>query len=73
MNLFENKEPVFSITVEDLQIEAQEKIGRALTDEEILIAKKGLESGILTSIDIIYNTLFFVMIPEAAINFKNFS
>ena len=64
MNSFENKELVFSITVEDLQIEAQEKIGRALNDEEILIARKGLESGILTSIDIIYNTIFFEMLEE---------
>ncbi|OHB70337.1 MAG: hypothetical protein A2W23_02455 [Planctomycetes bacterium RBG_16_43_13] len=53
---------VFSITLEDLQSEALRMIGRTLTDEEIYIAKKGLESGLLTSIDVVYRTIFTEMI-----------
>jgi|WetSurMetagenome_2_1015567.scaffolds.fasta_scaffold141637_2 hypothetical protein len=53
---------VFSICIEDLQNEAIEKMGRMLTDDEIAVAKKGLEMGILTDIDSIYNTIFFEMI-----------
>jgi hypothetical protein len=53
---------VFAISIEDLQFEAKEKIGRKLTEEEILIAKKGIENGLLTSIDIVYSTIFTEMI-----------
>lgn len=53
---------VFSITLEDLQSEALEKIGRTLTEEEILVAKKGLESGLLTDINTVYATIFREMI-----------
>ena len=53
---------VFSISVEDLQYEALEKLGRELSEDEIDIAKKGLEWGILTGIDSIYNTIFTEMI-----------
>ena len=62
MDKLKKKEIVFSISIEDLQIEAMEKIGRTLTDEEIEVAKKGLEMGLLTDIDSIYNTIFFEMI-----------
>lgn len=62
MGKLKKKEIVFSISIEDLQIEAMEKIGRTLTDEEIEVAKKGLEMGLLTDIDSIYNTIFFEMI-----------
>lgn len=53
---------IFSITEEDIQNEAEGKIGRKLTDDEIETAKKGLESGIMTGIDIIYRTILFEMI-----------
>jgi hypothetical protein len=53
---------IFAITLEDLQRESKEKIGRELTEEEIYIAKKGLESGLSTGIDVIYNTIFSEMI-----------
>ena len=53
---------VFAISIEDLQFEAKEKLGRKLTEEEILIAKKGLENGLLTSIDIVYSAIFSEMI-----------
>jgi hypothetical protein len=59
-----NKEVVFAITLGDLQSEAQEYIGRRLTDEEILIAKKGLEGGLLTDINTIYKCIFLEMIKK---------
>jgi hypothetical protein len=62
METTEKDKLVFSITLEDLQSEALEKIGRTLTKEEILVAKKGLESGLLTDIDTIYATIFREMI-----------
>lgn len=55
-------ENVFVISLNDLQIEAKEGIGRELTEEEVLIAKKGLENGLLTSIDIVYSTIFNEML-----------
>jgi hypothetical protein len=64
METLQATEIVFAITKEDLQYEAIEKIGRKLTDEEILIAKKGLESGLLFDIDTVYNTIFFEMIEQ---------
>jgi len=56
------KQPVFCITLEDLQAEALEKLGRELNDEEIEAAKKGLMCGLMTDIDTVYNTIFFEMI-----------
>jgi hypothetical protein len=57
------KDIIFSITVEDLQKEAIERIGRKITDDEINIAKKGIEWGIVDSaLSITYNTIFTEMI-----------
>ncbi|MFA6570727.1 MAG: hypothetical protein WCT77_05760 [Bacteroidota bacterium] len=53
---------VFYLRKEDLQYEALEKIGRTLTDDEIHVAKKGLDWGLLTDIDVVYNTIFREMI-----------
>ena len=53
---------IFQITEADLQNEAMEKIGRKLTENEIEIAKKGLDWGLLTGIDAVYNTIFTEMI-----------
>jgi uncharacterized protein (DUF1919 family) len=54
---------IFAITLEDLQNEATQRIGRKLTDDEITIAKKGIEWGIVNSaLDITYNTIFTEMI-----------
>jgi hypothetical protein len=64
METTEKDKLVFSITVEDLQSEALEKIGRTLTDEEIQAAKKGLEFGLYTDIDTVYATIFFEMIEK---------
>lgn len=53
---------LFAITTEDIQNEAREKIGRELSPEELLIAKKGLESGLLTDIQSVYNAILNEMI-----------
>lgn len=60
--LINSEDILFVITVEDIQNESREKIGRELSCEELLIAKKGLESGLLTDIQSIYNTIFYEMI-----------
>ncbi|MGI6291917.1 MAG: hypothetical protein ACOXZH_05805 [Bacteroidales bacterium] len=62
MDITQSNEILLSITVEDLQSEAIEKIGRKLNDDEIRIAKKGLENGLLTNIDVVYSTIFNEMI-----------
>ena len=53
---------VYTIAVEDLQREALKKIGRVLEEDEVEIARRGLESGIDLSLDIIYQTIFTEMI-----------
>jgi hypothetical protein len=53
---------IFAITIEDLQEFAMDKIGRELTEEELNIAKKGLEWGLLTNIETVYNTIITEMI-----------
>ena len=56
---------IFQITEEDLQNEAMERIGRLLTDDEVEIAKDGIEWGISDSaLEITYNTIFTEMINE---------
>ncbi len=55
-------EIIFAITLEDLQNEALEKLGRTLKEDEIRIAKKGLDSGLMTDIETVYNTIFFELI-----------
>ncbi len=64
METLQVNEIVFAITKQDLQHEAIEKIGRELTDEEILISKKALEWAIGESIGIVYNTIFSEMIEQ---------
>lgn len=56
------EESLFSITLDDLQTEALEKIGRELNAEEIEVARKGLMWGLMTDIDTVYNTIFKEMI-----------
>lgn len=55
---------VFAISLEELQQAAIEKLGRPLDDDEIQVAKKGLEFGLGTSIDVVYETIFFEMIEK---------
>lgn len=48
-----NNEIIFSVTVENLQNEAIARIGRKLTEDELYTAKKCVESGLSSCIDII--------------------
>ena len=57
-----NEKILFAITVEDVQHEAMEILGRKLNDEELSTAGKYLSYGIGESIGIIYNTIFKEMI-----------
>ncbi len=59
-----NEEVLFYISKETIQFEAMQKIGRYLTDEELDVAKDGLEWGLMTDIDIVYNTILFEMIQN---------
>ena len=53
---------LFAITVDDIQEYAMDKIGRELMEDELDIAKEGLENVILFGIDTIYNTIITEMI-----------
>ena len=53
---------LFCITEEELPFEAQQILGRRLNEEEIIIAQKGLDYGIMTSIDVVYRTILEEMI-----------
>ena len=68
MNSMENTRPeskiLYSITKEDLQLEAKRILGRELDESEILQAKKHLEFGIGESISIIYNCIFNEIIKK---------
>ena len=55
---------LFYITREDLQNEAREKLRRTLTEDELNIAQKGLESGLMFDIETVYATIFNEMINE---------
>ena len=53
---------LFCITEEELQFEAKQILGRKLNEEEIIIAQKGLDYGIMTSIETVYRTILKEMI-----------
>jgi hypothetical protein len=64
MKMIENN-IIFQITTEDLQNEAMERVGRKLTENEIEIAKNGIEWGLSdTALNITYNTIFTEMIKN---------
>ena len=64
MELVDKDEILFYISKETIQYEALEKIGRYLTDEELDVAKEGLEWGLMTDIDSVYNTILFEMLQK---------
>ncbi len=53
---------LFAITVDDVQEYVMSKIGRNLSEEELNIAKEGLENCLLFDIDTVYNTIVTEMI-----------
>ncbi|GHT68419.1 hypothetical protein AGMMS50239_33460 [Bacteroidia bacterium] len=53
---------IYQISIDDLQYEAMEALGRELTEEEIDIAKDAFEWGLGETNHIIYNTIFTEMI-----------
>ncbi len=55
METINKEELLFYIDKETMQYEAKQKIGRYLTEEELDIAKKGLEWGLMTDIDTVFN------------------
>ena len=51
-----NDQIIFAITVEDLQEEAVNRIGRKLADDELYAAKKGIGAGLSFNIDTVIKT-----------------
>ncbi|MBM4158338.1 MAG: hypothetical protein FJ216_06105 [Ignavibacteria bacterium] len=62
MNYQNKQDIIFSISLEDLQAEALEKLGRELNDDEIEVAKKGLMCGLMMDIDSVYYAIFDEML-----------
>ena len=56
MYILDNKQVIFSITVVELQAEARLKIGRELSDDELHIAQKCIESGLSFNLDVVVHT-----------------
>ncbi|MFH1917875.1 MAG: hypothetical protein ABIJ14_02105 [Nanoarchaeota archaeon] len=57
-DLISKEDLVYYITKEDVQSEAQKRIGRKLKDDEFKIIRKLLDNGISINMDIIYNAIF---------------
>ena len=57
-DIISKEDLVYYITKEDIQFEAQKRIGRKLKDEEFKIIRKLLDNGISINMDIIYNVIF---------------
>ncbi len=64
METINEEDILFYITKETMQYEAKQKIGRYLTEEELGIAKKGLEWGLMTDIDTVFNAILHEMIKR---------
>jgi len=64
METINKDELLFYINKETIQDEAMQKIGRYLTEEELDIAKDGLEWGLMTDINTVYNTILHEMIKK---------
>jgi hypothetical protein len=57
-DLISKEDLVYYLTKDDIQFEAQIRIGRELEDEEFRIVRKLLDNGISINMDIIYNVIF---------------
>jgi hypothetical protein len=64
MEIINKEELLFYIDKETMQYEAMRTIGRHLTEEELDIAKDGLESGLMTDIETVYNAILHEMIKK---------
>jgi hypothetical protein len=64
METINKEEVLFYISKETMQYEAMQKIGRHLTEEELDIAKDGLDWGLMTGIETVYNTILFEMMKD---------
>ena len=53
---------LFAVTIENMQEYAMEKIGRKLTEDELDIAKKGLENGMQFATDVSMCTIVTEMV-----------
>ena len=58
MKSLDPDEVIFIITREEIQQQAVERIGRRLTDDEIHVVQKGLQSGLLFDIDSVFDAVF---------------
>lgn len=64
METIDKEDLLFYISKETMQDEAMRTIGRYLTEEELDIAKDGLEWGLTFDIETVYNTVLFEMIKN---------
>jgi len=64
METINKEELLFYIDKETMQDEAMRTIGRSLTEEELDIAKDGLEWGLTFDIETVYNTILLEMIND---------
>ena len=64
METINKEELLFYISKETMLDEAMRTIGRYLTEEELYIAKDGLEWGLTFDIETVYNTVLFEMIKN---------
>ncbi|MDO8725221.1 MAG: hypothetical protein Q7J35_04040 [Candidatus Methanoperedens sp.] len=62
METIDKEELLFYIDKETMQDEAMRTLGRSLTEEELDIAKDGLEWGLTFDIETVYRTILLEMI-----------
>lgn len=56
MNNIQNNEAIYPITIGDLQNNAIKRIGRKLNDDELHIAKKCIEWGLSSIVDVTFES-----------------
>ncbi len=64
METINKEELLFYVDKETMQDEAMRTIGRYLTEEELDIAKDGLECGLTFDIETVYNTILLEMLKD---------